>query len=165
MATTWRETTNLVALDLEGSGAQDGDHEAILEIAAVRLIAGRPDTTTAYAPDRSRPPRSLPGLDLTRTRRTALSGAPIIDEVEPLLTRNRPIDVLPDRQASTLAKWLAGHPEVRVICRDRAGSYAEGSRTGALGAVQVADSIGASRCQRTGAAPSPSITARSACGY
>jgi hypothetical protein len=35
--------TSLVALDLEGSGAQDHEDEAILEIAIVPLPAGQPD--------------------------------------------------------------------------------------------------------------------------
>ncbi len=38
----------LVALDLEGTGAQDKNQEAILEIAAVRLVNGRPDQDTAF---------------------------------------------------------------------------------------------------------------------
>jgi hypothetical protein len=44
----WQQA-RLAALDLEGSGAQDRDNEAILEIAVVPLAEGQPDLPHAYS--------------------------------------------------------------------------------------------------------------------
>lgn len=55
------------------------------------------------------------------------------------LERGRVLDLLPDRNAASVATWLKRHPGIEIIARDRAGLYAEGARRGAPEATQIAD--------------------------
>jgi transposase len=55
------------------------------------------------------------------------------------LERRRPVALLHDREAETLADWLREHPSVMIIARDRLKAYMEGARAGAPQATQVAD--------------------------
>ena len=55
------------------------------------------------------------------------------------LERREVVDVLHDRSAKTTAAWLAEHPTVEIVSRDRCGLYAQAARQGAAKARQVAD--------------------------
>src|ERR1019366_1340754 len=83
--TAWTDAP-LVVLDLEGSGAQDRDDEAILEIAVVPLSSGKPSLPEAYCtlinPGRPIPHRPWISPGLTST---VLATAPPLAEVAPEL--------------------------------------------------------------------------------
>lgn len=55
------------------------------------------------------------------------------------LERHRPVALLPDRSAETLAAWLKEHPEVRTISRDRSTEYERAVKAGAPQATEVLD--------------------------
>ena len=78
-------------------------------------------------------PRVL-GLDDWAWRKGQRYGTILCD-----LERRCVVDLLPDRQSSTVTEWLRDHAPPEVISRDRAGAYAEAARQGAPHAVQVAD--------------------------
>jgi DNA polymerase-3 subunit epsilon len=86
---TWGEQRmELVAIDLEGSGAQDRDNEAILEIALVPIINWQPDMASAYCTlvNPQRPIRRRPWISPGLTN-AALRTAPLLPQVEPELAR------------------------------------------------------------------------------
>ena len=74
------------------------------------------------------------GVDDWAFKKGKTYGTVIVD-----LERKEVIDLLPDREAGTLAEWLKKHPEIKTVSRDRYGPYALGVKTGAPHASQVAD--------------------------
>lgn len=93
---------------------------------ALRLVAALPEPQPLA-------PRVV-GVDEYATRKSRVYGTVLVD-----VETRRPVDLLPDREASSLARWLAERPGIEVVCRDRAPFFAEGATAGAPQAVQVAD--------------------------
>jgi len=55
------------------------------------------------------------------------------------LEKRKVVDLLPDREAETVATWLRQHPGTEIVSRDRGGIYAQATRKAVPQAVQVAD--------------------------
>ena len=74
------------------------------------------------------------GIDDFAFRRGQTYGTIVCD-----LERRRPVILLPDRALDTSRIWLAEHPSISIVARDRGGGYGEAIAKALPDAAQVAD--------------------------
>jgi transposase len=79
-------------------------------------------------------PLSVIGIDDWAWRRNHRYGTIVCD-----LQRRRIASLLPDREQATAQAWLASHPEITIVARDRGGGYGAAAAKALPDAVQVAD--------------------------
>lgn len=74
------------------------------------------------------------GIDDFAFRRGQIYGTIVCD-----LERRQPVALLPDRALETSRAWLARHPSISIVSRDRGGGYGEAIAKALPDAEQVAD--------------------------
>ena len=123
------EIVHHLELALGGRPGQSVAQRLLLPVSndtLLRVVRGR-------AVQSSEEPRVV-GIDDFAWKRGHRYGTIVCD-----LERRRIIDILPDREAATARAWLAGHPSIAVIARDRGAGYRQVAAEGRPDAVQVAD--------------------------
>ena len=135
MGSKARRTTRLAKAQTEIGMVLGGEAGARLSRRLSMPVSG--DTVLRLI--RRHPPRAYPvprvvGIDDWAWRRGRRYGTIVCD-----LERRRVLALLPGRSSAPVRDWLAAHPHIAVVSRDRAGPYAEAARSGAPAAIQVAD--------------------------
>jgi transposase len=106
-------------------------------LAKIMGLAVSSDTLLRLVRAREIPEQQTPevlGIDDFALRKGQKYGTVLVD-----LEKQHVVDLLPDREKTTVAAWLQAHPGVKVVSRDRGGSYAEAAREAAPLAIQIAD--------------------------
>jgi len=95
------------------------------------------DTLLRVVRRRSRPPADplrVIGIDDWAWRRNHRYASIVCN-----LERRRIVTLLPDREPATAQAWLAAHPTIAIVARDRGGGYGEAAAKALPHAIQVAD--------------------------
>ncbi|MCX5395309.1 transposase [Streptomyces sp. NBC_00094] len=128
---TERLSSTLAAIGLALAGRAGSRLAAIVGVSVSRSTVLR---LVDALPEPEVPAPRVVGVDEYATRKGRHYGTVLVD-----IETRRPVDLLPDRESSSLAAWLAQRPGIEVVCRDRAPFFAEGASVGAPQVVQVAD--------------------------
>lgn len=111
--------------------------EAGARLAAALGMPTTPDVLLRIIRAASLPAIGTPesvGVDDFALRKGRIYAGLIVDH-----DARRPLDVLPDCAPATIAEWLAAHPSIRIVSRDRGTAIIEGVTRGAPQATQIAD--------------------------
>src|ERR1700761_4031151 len=95
------------------------------------------DTLLRVVRRRSRPPTDplrVIGIDDWAWRRNHRYASIVCN-----LERRRIVTLLPDREPATAQAWLAAHPTIAIVARDRGGGNGEAAAKALPHAIQVAD--------------------------
>src|SRR6266481_179489 len=85
-------------------------------------------------PDPPKKDVTVLGIDDFAIRRGDKYGTILIN-----IETSKPLELLPDRTAEAVMPWLASHPEIQVVSRDRASAFADAVSRVLPHATQVAD--------------------------
>ena len=135
-AAPWARSTDRLRQTQTAIGSSLGG-EAGSRLTARMAMTASPDTLLRRVKrlkDESASPPRVVGIDDWAWRKGQRYGTIVVD-----LERSDVIDLLPDRDADTVAAWLKDHPGVEVVSRDRSAAYAQAATEGASQAEQVAD--------------------------
>lgn len=123
------DALTIIGFALGGRAGERAGTKLTLQ-ASARTLLRRVRKETVAIPEEVR----ILGVDDFAFRKGQRYGTILVDQEQ-----RQVIDLLPDRESSTLAAWLKDHPEIEIVTRDRSQAYAEGIRKGAPQATQIAD--------------------------
>ena len=136
LAAPWARRTQRLAKAQQAIGLRAGASDGARLCTALAMDAGI-DLLLALIRLLQTPAHQTPlvlGVDDWAKRKGQDYGTILVD-----LEQGQIVEILPDRTAEGLKRWLQAHPGVEIVARDRASAYAEGIREGAPDAIQVAD--------------------------